>query len=80
MLKPEVNAAVTSGTFAIYAVHTVDEGIEILTGTPAGERDASGDFPDGSVNARIVKQLAAYAEAAKSFAAQRTGSAEGGKA
>jgi len=78
MLKSDVVAAVRQGTFSIYAVHTIDEGIEILTATPAGEREEEGDFPPETVNGRIMTQLNAYAEAAKSFAAQ-AGAGESGK-
>jgi len=38
-------------------VRTVDEGIEILTGIPAGQLDSSGKFPEGSVNRRVEMQL-----------------------
>ncbi|MEJ2468777.1 MAG: Lon protease family protein, partial [Campylobacterales bacterium] len=69
MLTSEVREAVEKGTFSVYAVHTVDEGMEILTGVPAGERDGKGNYPDDSINGRIVKQLAAYAEAIKTFVA-----------
>jgi len=79
MLKPDVIDAVRNGTFAIYAVHTIDEGIEILTATPAGKRDDTGSFPPETVNGRIMHRLSEYAEAAKSFASQ-SGSAESGKA
>ena len=45
MLKEEVADAVRQGRFHIWPVRTVDEGIEILTGVPVGERDADGNFP-----------------------------------
>ena len=68
MLKAEVVEAVEKGTFSIYAVRNVDEGIEILTGVSAGVRGSDGKFPADSVNGRIVHQLAAYAEAAQTYA------------
>jgi len=57
MLKQKVVDAVRAGKFGIYAVDTVDEGIEILTGVPAGEPDPSGQFPEGSVNRRVQMRL-----------------------
>ena len=48
MLRRDVVESVTRGTFHIFAVDDVDQGIEILTGLPAGVRDASGAFPDGT--------------------------------
>lgn len=62
MLRRDVVDAVQSGTFHIYAVKTIDEGIEILMGVPAGERDASGKFPKGSVNERVESRLIELAE------------------
>jgi predicted ATP-dependent protease len=63
MLRPDVLAAVEAGQFHIYAVETIDQGLEILTGLPAGERDEAGNFPAGSVNQRVETRLAAMAEA-----------------
>jgi len=57
MLRQDVVEAVRMGRFSIYAVQTIDEGIEVLTGMPAGERNASGQFPEGSVNQRIEARL-----------------------
>lgn len=62
MLRRDVVDAVESGTFHIYAVETIDEGIEILTGVPAGERDASGKVPEGSVNQKVESRLIELAE------------------
>ena len=57
MLRHDVVAAVAAGQFQVYAVETIDQGIEILTGVLAGERDASGEFPVGSVNQRVEARL-----------------------
>ncbi len=70
MLKLEVVDAVRSGTFKIYAVETIDQGIEILTGSPAGERDAHGKFPEATVNQRVESRLIEFAQTR--LAAQRT--------
>jgi predicted ATP-dependent protease len=62
MLRQEVVDAVRSGKFQIYAVETIDEGMELLTGLPAGERDASGVFPEGTVNQKVEACLISLAE------------------
>ncbi len=64
MLHDEVVQAVREGKFHIYAVDHVEEGIEILTGVPAG-RKPDGTFEKGSVFARIAERLEAFKEAAK---------------
>ena len=62
MLRRDVVEAVQAGKFHVYAVETIDQGIEILTGIPAGERDASGRFPEGSVNQRVETRLIELAQ------------------
>lgn len=62
MLRRDVVEAVEGGRFHIYAVKTVDEGIELLTGLPAGERDEAGEYPEGSLNALVAGRLRALAE------------------
>jgi lon-related putative ATP-dependent protease len=61
MLRTDVVEACAAGRFAVYPVSRVDEGIALLTGTPAGERGADGVFPPGSVNARVEERLRAFA-------------------
>ena len=68
MLRKDVVEAVAAGKFAIYAVETIDEGIEILTGIPAGERDEAGHFPEGTLNQRVEARLIQLAEMRKTFA------------
>ena len=72
MLRRDVVEAVAQGKFHIYAVGTIDEGIEVLTGVPAGQRDSAGRYPDGSVNALVEKKLEEYAERLKNAAGQST--------
>jgi predicted ATP-dependent protease len=67
MLREEVVEAVRQGQFRIYAVRTVDEGIEILTGAAAGERAADGSYPEGTVNYLIDQRLSELAEGLKGF-------------
>jgi lon-related putative ATP-dependent protease len=57
MLKKDVVDAVRKGTFRIYAVRTVNEALEILTGLPAGERQSDGTWPQGSINLLVDKRL-----------------------
>jgi predicted ATP-dependent protease len=67
MLRRDVVEAVEKGRFHIYPVETVDQGIEILTGLPAGERDAQGNYPEGSVNYRVQRHLEEFAAKLKAF-------------
>jgi len=68
MLREEVVQAVADGLFAVYAVSTVDEAAALLTGLPAGERDALGAFPAGSLNARVEQRLVDLARQARAEA------------
>jgi lon-related putative ATP-dependent protease len=68
MLREDVVEAVKNGQFSIYAVGTIDEGIEILCGVKAGERDADGRFPAGTVNRMVEEKLNSFAERARNFA------------
>jgi predicted ATP-dependent protease len=60
MLRKEVIDAVKRGQFHVYQVATVEEGIEILTGRPAGKADKEGNFPPGTVYGAVQKKLAHY--------------------
>jgi predicted ATP-dependent protease len=68
MLRRDVVEAVDQEKFHIYAVSTIDEGIEVLSGVPAGQRDDSGRFPSQSVNGLVEKQLEEYSERLKRVA------------
>lgn len=57
MLREDVVAAVKKKKFHVYAVSTIDQGIEILMGVSAGERDKNGKYPEGTVNALVEKRL-----------------------
>ena len=57
MLREDVAEAIREGRFNVYAVKTIDEGLEILTGMPAGERQTDGSFPKGTVNHLVEKRL-----------------------
>jgi lon-related putative ATP-dependent protease len=76
MLRQDVVEAARAGRFHVFAVRTIDEGIELLTGVPAGERDAQGQFPEGTVNRLAEDRLIGLAERRRRFAALPTGGAE----
>jgi hypothetical protein len=57
MLRSDVVEAVAAGQFHIWPVRTVDEGIALLTGVEAGERDTDGAYPPDSVNGRVDRKL-----------------------
>ena len=67
MLRDDVIKAVEAGTFHVYAADTIDQGIEILTGKPAGARDETGRFPAESVNALVEQRLTTFAMQARAF-------------
>ena len=67
MLNDEVVEAVEQGNFNIYAVSSVEEGIEILTGTKAGKRNSKGEYPQNSVYGRVDKRLHDMADVLKEF-------------
>ena len=64
-LNDEVVEAVKNKTFHIYAVSTIEEGIEVLTGVPAGKRDKEGNFPAGTINYLAYEKLKKYADVSK---------------
>ncbi|MFZ5647492.1 MAG: AAA family ATPase [Bacillota bacterium] len=67
MLNHQVVQAVAEGKFHIYAVSTVEEGIELLTGVRAGEADENGSYPDGTVFYLVDQKLSRYARGIKDF-------------
>ncbi len=67
MLRPEVVEAVKEGKFHIYAVSTVDEGIEVLTGIPAGKQRKDGKYPAGTINRKVADTLKEMADKLKQF-------------
>lgn len=67
VLNDEVVEAVKEGKFTIYAVKTIDEGIEILTGMKAGEKKKDGTYPVGTINYLVYEKLKKYAQTAAGF-------------
>lgn len=77
MLNEKVQKAIAKGKFHVYAVSTIEEGIGILTGVPAGKADKNGAYPKDSINRRVVDRLAVLNEKAREAARKRD---DGGKA
>lgn len=63
-LSDEIIDSVRKSKFHIYAVRTIDEGIEILTGVPAGKKDKNGKFPLGTINCLVQEKLKKFARQA----------------
>ncbi len=78
MLREDVVEAVREGKFHVWAVNTVDEGIELLTGVPAGERGPDGQFPEGTVNYLVDKRLREMALTLREFGEEGEEEATGG--
>lgn len=72
MLRADVVATAAAGKFRIYSVQTIDQAMELLTQTPAGERNTKGVFPTGSINRLVEDKLREYASIRLRFGA-RTG-------
>ena len=66
-LSDDIIESVKRGKFHVYACGTIDEGIEILTGVPAGKKDRNGNFPNGSINYLALEKLKKFSKAASSF-------------
>ncbi len=71
VLKREIVEAVAEGKFHIWAISRVEEGIELLTGMPAGERGPDGRYPENTLFYLVDKRLRELAEKAKEFAAEK---------
>lgn len=76
MLRRDIVKAVEEGLFSIWPVSTIDEGIEILTGIPAGEADETGAWPEGTINAKVYERLKTMAEKQKSFGKKKSDESE----
>ena len=61
-LSDDVIQAVKDKKFHIYSISTIEEGIEILTGVPAGKKDKDGHFPAGTVNYLVYEKLKKYSK------------------
>lgn len=68
MLHPDVVQAVKDGGFHVYGIRTIQEGIEILTGVPAGEPDKEGRYPPEGVFGRVDARLRSFSAALRAYA------------
>jgi lon-related putative ATP-dependent protease len=68
MLRQDVVVAATEERFRIIPIETVDQGMMLLTGLPAGEPDAEGNYPEGTINRRIAARLDAFTAKAAELA------------
>ena len=66
-LREDVVEAVQAGQFTIYAVATIDEGIEVLTGVPAGELQEDGTYPEGTIHHLVEERLEEMAKRTRDF-------------
>lgn len=79
MLRKDVVDAVSQGKFHIFAVKTIDEGIEILTRKKAGEKKPDGTYPEDTINFLVDEKLKQLAEGMKKFAETGEEKPKGGK-
>jgi predicted ATP-dependent protease len=73
MLREDIVEAVRAGKFHIYAISSVDEGIELLTGIPAGRPDRDTRYLEGTINARISQVLRLYSDRVRAYTGKGPG-------
>ena len=76
MLRPEIVEAVAAGDFHVYPVATIDEGIALLTGQPAGTRGDDGTYPADTVNGKVEERLLTFARQRQQFGINGTADAK----
>jgi lon-related putative ATP-dependent protease len=67
MLREDIVAAAKTGKFRVFPIETIDQGIEVLTGVPAGVQGKNGRYPANTINGRVQARLDEFAEAARRF-------------
>jgi predicted ATP-dependent protease len=67
MLREDVLEAVAGGNFHIWPVMRIEQGIALLTGIKAGQRDGEGKFPGETVFAKVDERLREMARMMKEF-------------
>jgi lon-related putative ATP-dependent protease len=67
MLRRDIVEAVEKDQFQIYAVDSIEQGMELLTGIPAGELDDEGNYPEDSINQRVITRLESLTEKQQAF-------------
>jgi lon-related putative ATP-dependent protease len=76
MLRDDVCQAVEEGKFTVYSIETIDDGIELLTGMAAGQRDEDGKFPEDSINARVEAKLKHFSSRMHAYVTRSESSGE----
>ena len=71
MLRWDVVKAAQAGQFSIYAVETVDQALELLTGLAAGMADEQGKFPPDTVNGQVDAQLSQFTSISKEYSSKK---------
>lgn len=79
MLREDVVEAARAGKFHVWAVSTVDEGLEVLTGVPAGQRRSNGTYPKDSIHHHVERRLSEFAQCLKEFPEAPAKAAQGRK-
>ncbi len=67
MLRDEVVQAVEDGQFHVWPIHTIEEGIHLLTDMEAGELQPDGTYPAGTFNHAITQKLGEFAKLAETL-------------
>ena len=67
MLREDVVAAVRNGKFHIYAVNTIDEGMEVLTGQESGEMSEDSTYPTGTINYLVDREIKELADGLRDY-------------
>ena len=68
MLREDIVSAAKEGKFRVFPIETIDQGIEVLTGIPAGVQGKNGRYPANTINGRVQARLDEFAAAARRFA------------
>lgn len=68
MLNADIVQAAEQGRFHIYPVHSVDQALSLLLGTPAGTCDTQGNWTANSINASVQERLHEMARIRVQFA------------
>ena len=71
VLRDDVIDAVRAGQFHIYAVSNIDEGVEVLMGTPSAQRQEDGTYPEGTFHYLVEKRLRELAQKGREFGRAR---------
>jgi lon-related putative ATP-dependent protease len=79
MLREDVVEAVKAKQFSVYAVNSIDQGIEILTGVRAGERTPEGRYPAATINRLVEDKLKSFAERGRAFSQRQEAALDNGK-